>query len=266
MKSGSNWGKAAGFAACLGFAGMGSPAVAGAESGLPEHVQIIWKIDESAGRVVQARVSPDQPVVFASGSARNVLRIKTPVAALSGRDAIPAGTELARAHPSGRVYCETQRRVGMSSFRCLADADGDGVFDYAAKTGETQYGTSSKSDTGFTIGTFAIRKWKEISEPVAMASLESATKSEPIELRLLGYSYNGGSEVYLNICVRRDEGKSVLGFKNEADYCIGRVSKKAAELPGIVQLGGLRVMVSDFDPKAKAMTVAFAAYPEGMKF
>ena len=265
MKSGSHWGGAAVFAAVAAVAGMGSPALAGEAGVLPDQVQIVWRIDESAGRIQQARVSQEQPVTFASASARNVLRVKAPVPALSSGDLIPAGTELARAHASGQVYCETQRRVSMSSLRCLADADGDGTFDHAAKTGETQYGTSSKSDTGFTIGRFPIRKWKEIAEPLAITSLDSAMRSEPIELRLMGYAYTGGG-VYLNVCVRRNEGKSILGFRNEADYCMGRERKKTSELPGVVDVGGLRVMVSDFDPEAKEMTVVFVAYPEGMRF
>lgn len=235
-------------------------------SDIAKRVKITWEVTSSEGLVDGVRVSQENPVRVGTVSARNVLVVGTPIRALGKSDVIPAGTELALAHPTYPIYCETQRRPKMASLRCLTDANEDGIFDFAAKTGETQWGTTSKSDIGYTIGPLEIRKWKPIAQPVPMTSLEKRPYSNPVVMRLHGYAYNMGSDIFLNLCFRREEGKSILGFDSVADYCLRRLDIARKDLPTVTRLAGMPVRVSDLDAEAKEMTVGFHGYPEGTTF
>jgi hypothetical protein len=231
---------------------------------LDREVSIDWVVIDSAGTLSNLAITQTTPIVIASITPAKTFELQREIIGLGAQDRIPAGTRFAPVSTNQNTYCEIERRPKMGSIRCLMDIDGDGTFDHVAKSAQTDYRYQATTNYGYTIGAFYTSSWEAMSIPVSKTMFEMVKKPEPIKIRLHGsIDRMLGTRILLNVCVRREEGRSLFGFKNVADYCYGREYLSPNELPQTVSIGGLSITVNAIDTQTKTAIISAESYRIG---
>jgi hypothetical protein len=257
---------AAGLIAAIGFALAGQNA-ASAQSArpLPRIVSIPWVVTSSAEPLVNTPFAKNTRVEIGKAVPVDPVRLVREIPGRGKRETIPAGTTFAPANRAKNVICETERRRKMASIRCLADSDGDGAFDKVGVTAQNGGDYYSSTSYGYIIGRFPVAEWEDVRAAVPKDAFQPATDLAPIKFDLV--IYTGSlffSELIFNLCAPRAEGRSILGFPNNADYCFGQQRIPMGDkMPQTVPFAGGILSVMSYNRETGTGTVSYTGMKVG---
>lgn len=257
---------AAGLIATIGCVLAGQNAASAQSAApLPRIVSIPWVVTSSAEPLVNTPFAKNTRVEIGKATPVDPLRLARDIPGRGKRETIPAGTTFAPANRAKNVICETERRRKMASIRCLADSNGDGVFDKVGVTAQNGGDYFSSTSYGYIIGRFPVTEWEDVRAAVPKDAFQPATDLAPIKFELV--IYTGGllfSELIFNLCAPRAEGRSVLGFPNNADYCFGQTRiPMSGKMPQTARFAGGTLSVTSYDKEAGTGTISYTGIRVG---
>lgn len=136
------------------------------------------------------------------------------------RSDIPTNTVFAETQFGRRVICEPGRRPKQDKFACLADVDGDGLYDHFGNIDHYKAGLYESSTTGFLIGPSFVKSWEVIAAPIGATQTDALPDNDimDIDLKRSPYCRHSGC-AHIQLCSTRIEGKNMWGASIDVEFC-----------------------------------------------
>ena len=136
------------------------------------------------------------------------------------RSDIPSNTIFVETQFGPRVICEPGRRPKQDTFACLADIDGDGLYDHLGSIDHYKAGLYQSTSIGFLVGPSLIKSWELIAAPVGATPSDALPENDimEIDLKRSPYCRHSGC-AHIQICATRIEGKNIWGAPIDVEFC-----------------------------------------------
>ena len=187
---------------------------------LPKIVAARWELTNVYVNSPEISITEKAPVRLARAVPVKRWKINGVVVKDRLRSDIPRDTVFVETQFGARVICEPGRRPKQDTFACLADSDGDGLYDQLGSIEHYKAGLYQSTTIGFLVGPSLIKFWEVIPTPVSASLTDALPDNDIMDINLKRnpYCYHSGCE-RIEICATRIEGKNIWGGAIKSEFC-----------------------------------------------
>lgn len=187
---------------------------------LPKIVAARWELTNVYVTSSNISISEKVPVRLARAVPVRRWKINGVVVKDRLRSDIPRDTVFVEAQFGARVICEPGRRPKQNTFACLADTDGDGLYDHLGSIKFHEIGVYESTNLGFLVGPSLINSWETIPTPVSASPTDALPDNDimDIDVKRSPYCRHSGCE-HIQVCATRIEGKNMWGGAIKSEFC-----------------------------------------------